>query len=521
RTKTVNIKEKYTTNPLANWQLLKQYQKEGSKYNSLFRYTDFAFHGMNLYDFLKEFFKGGLNFYNDAYIAKHIKEAMFSIDINSSFPFVMFAEKIPTFIVEAESYKQPTPIFIDTSDKNYYYQYAVDMKIFNDEILSRIKSRVVRQMLVKYYSSSSNEKYINTYTFKMIEKITGIKIETLPVNAYIKHRCMYFGSRETLAEFYRIKTQGKAKFRIEMIDDSPLNIVVTDEPNTEQLTDEGIAISKVNMNGLYGLPALKSHFNLFRLMEDNRTLFNMPNGYENKERNIVFSSFVTSVALYNLLSPLSHLTPQEIDENFVYCDTDSLYLKKAIFHKMPADMFHDMNLGKWDIENHEITDFYVLNHKKYCYYSKDMKKGKVKGIQIRCGGVRLESFITEGVTFEEFIKNQFSKGSLIKTLRSIRNQIGTITLYDGFTELDAGTAYPIYFTPALIKARKIILEKAQAEQADNMEAYENEDMLYIESEFGSFSMKDIYPSQVGTKYKQPMHDCVKEQKQLENLVISC
>ncbi|MFW3388262.1 UNVERIFIED_CONTAM: hypothetical protein RF648_19925, partial [Kocuria sp. CPCC 205274] len=245
---------------------------------------------------------------------------------------------IPTFIVEAESYKQPTPIFIDTSDKNYYYQYAVDMKIFNDEILSRIKSRVVRQMLVKYYSSSSNEKYINTYTFKMIEKITGIKIETLPVNAYIKHRCMYFGSRETLAEFYRIKTQGKAKFRIEMIDDSPLNIVVTDEPNTEQLTDEGIAISKVNMNGLYGLPALKSHFNLFRLMEDNRTLFNMPNGYENKERNIVFSSFVTSVALYNLLSPLSHLTPQEIDENFVYCDTDSLYLKKAIFHKMPADM---------------------------------------------------------------------------------------------------------------------------------------------------------------------------------------
>ena len=78
--------------------------------------------------------------------------------------------------------------------------------------------------------------------------------------------------------------------------DSPYNYKITDEVNTHTYSQEEIMLSKVVLNGLYGIPALRSHFNLFRRDEDG-FLVNHENGYKNSERNLLFSTFVTSQAL--------------------------------------------------------------------------------------------------------------------------------------------------------------------------------------------------------------------------------
>ena len=90
---------------------------------------------------------------------------------------------------------------------------------------------------------------------------------------------------------------------------SPYDIMQSMEDNTEMIfSQEEIDNAKVMLNGLYGIPALRPYFNLFRTVGDQ--LINIINGFENNQRNIVFSIFVTSVSLCNLLSPLQFLTAE-------------------------------------------------------------------------------------------------------------------------------------------------------------------------------------------------------------------
>src|SRR5699024_12657234 len=143
------------------------------------------------------------------------------------------------------------------------------------------------------------------------ENVTGFRYNKLPVMSYDVYDCEYLGSREQIEEFYFVKTQGSLDKKIEC--NNPYDIKVTNEENTKQYSREEIDNSKVNLNGLYGIPALRPYFNLFRKNEEDE-YYNIENGHKNAERNIVFSIFVTSVSLWNLLDPLKYLTQEEIDE---------------------------------------------------------------------------------------------------------------------------------------------------------------------------------------------------------------
>ena len=44
------------------------------------RYTDYKFSNQNFYDYLKPFYRGGLNFYNQFYVGKIISDGVFSMD---------------------------------------------------------------------------------------------------------------------------------------------------------------------------------------------------------------------------------------------------------------------------------------------------------------------------------------------------------------------------------------------------------------------------------------------------------
>lgn len=476
---TQNILESYNTNDLTSFQLLgKLLSNKKFKIN----YTEYQFANENLYDYLKPFYRGGLNFYNEKYLGKIINDPMVSFDINSSYPFCMDNFPIPTFLKWYDEFEKPQLIKTKINNSKIYQIYRMTKTDFNNEILLNIQSKIMKKILVKYYSTNEYVN-INSYTLKMIENVCHIDCSKISVLSYMEYDCVYFGSREKLFDFYNIKVNGKSENLIKMKD--PYIYEVTEMKNQSPFTPEEIYNAKVMLNGLYGIPALRAYFNVFRRNKENE-LENQKNGYKNSERNIVFSIFVTSVALYNLLDPLKFLTQKQIDEYFVYTDTDSLYLMREVMEFIPKNYFDPIALGRWDIENELIEKFYVLNHKKYCYFAYDDDIGK-KRIFLHCGGIPLESFDTDMI-FENFVKTQFSNGCQIKNKKSILNKQGTISIYNSKTLIDIGKKYKTYFSERDYKEKQELLEKIRNEDNDNLE-----DIIYIESNIGTFSQSDIYP----------------------------
>lgn len=473
---TSNILESYNNSNLSSYQLLK---KIGSGKNEVgINYTDYKFNNQNFYDYLKSFYNGGLNFYNTRYLGKIINKKVFGMDINSSYPYSMHNFKIPTYLNSWEEFEEETEISIKQieNEKDTYTLYRISKVTFDDYIVDNIKSRVIKELLVKYFNGVETIN-INSYTFKLIENIADLKIDKIKVYSYVKFDCKYFASNDILEHYYRIKTQGQNKNKLNM--DSLYNIYETEEENTEVYSSEEIDISKVNLNGLYGIPALRPYFNLFRWQ--GTQLNNIENGFMNSQRNVLFSIFVTSVSLYNLLDPFSYLTQNEIDENFLYCDTDSLYWKKDITYKFPSNLFDSNNLGKWDIQNETIDKFYILNHKKYAYE----EQGKIK---VKAGGVPNESF-NINLPFNEFIEKQFSHGVNIKNIKGIYNEQGTISIYESTTNLEIGKPYRVYTNDLEYdKKKKQVLEQAKKELEET-----EEQGLYIESNIGTFSISELYP----------------------------
>lgn len=480
---TQNIKEEYSKyNKLAEFQLL----KTDGRFSHL-KLNDYQICGMSGFDYFRSFYKGGLNLYNDNYIGKIINKNGFSIDLNSSYPTVMYKEKLPTYLIAMNEKKSIANFDYNNNDIISFFTMTIENA--NKHILSKIKSKVVRNAVVKYYNSKNGLVYYNTVLLRLLSKITKQEFTSLPVESSATFECHHFGARDVIARNYFIKTQGKMKNKlaceIDTID--PLKIEMTNEPKPAKynFSDEMVQGSKVLLNGIYGVPALRIHFDIFKRVGDD--FENVKNGFTNKERNIVFSAGVTAFAFHNLLSPLQYLSPEEIDNYFWYADTDSLYMDKRALSKFPREMFHKMNLGGWDIEHENITKFYAFNHKKYCLYD--------NGIVVRCGGVS-KSLIKEWIKhshddFEFFVKCYFSDGTVVPSTRSIRNEYNTISIYNSTAKLDKGFSY---FDSYILQNEKE-LEKIKAQIRDEIANQNSNELLYIETPYGAIGSNEVIPNQ--------------------------
>ena len=196
-----------------------------------------------------------------------------------------------------------------------------------------------------------------------------------------------------------------------------------------------------------------------------------------------------------------------IDENFIYCDTDSLYFKKKIQHKIPNELFTEFELGTWELEHDNLVNFYVLNHKKYAYETED---GKIK---VRAGGIPNDSFNTD-MTFDRFIETQFSDGIKINNLKSIYNKQGTISIYPSTTKLEVGKGYRIKSNGKYYNKMKEHIFKQAKEQAEDTSS----DVLYIESTIGTFSLSELYPYTHEVKKKEPLVFLEIKQDQMKQII---
>lgn len=449
-----NILQAYNRSKLASVQLLNTCTIDKKEYK--LNYADYVFNGYNLYDYIHRFYKGGLNVYNDRYVGKIVTDLM-HFDLNSSYPFAMATELFPTYIID--TYENCNVEL----DSNYYYMLEITRTDFY-KILFKIPSIQIRKYLNKYFNNAYDCVYISSPHLQLLEKMTGEPIKNLNVKSGLKWIVRPFGSRNILQSFYKKKTDGKK----------------------QGLSYGEIYVTKVCLNGIYGIPALRARFNLFEW--NGKEYQNEINGFKNRERNIAFASAVTAYAIRNLLEPLTY-NVRGIDTGFIYADTDSIFCKRKYFNTIKDKTnFDKYELGAWDIEHDCIKKMSVLNHKKYCLLNKDDE------IEIHCGGIPLDTF-DKNMNFENFVKTQFSDGAKMLVKKHSYTKTGTIAIYDALTELQQGSKY---LNPNEIKSRVCynLSMIVAAEKYSNID--DKGGVLYIESPFGSCGLNDLNPVEYGT-----------------------
>src|SRR5699024_5605116 len=122
-------------------------------------------------------------------------------------------------------------------------------------------------------------------------------------------------------------------------------------------------------------------------------------------------------------------------------------------------LFTEFNLGTWDQEHENLSNFYVLNHKKYAYTDEEGE------IQVKAGGVPNNAF-NRDMSFKEFIETQFSDGVEINNLKSIYNKNGTISIYPSTTKLEVGKGYRLFSITKFYEKMKEQLFQALRNEED-------------------------------------------------------
>ena len=173
-----------------------------------------------------------------------------------------------------------------------------------------------------------------------------------------------------------------------------------------------------------------------------------------------------------------------VDNGFIYADTDSIFCTRKYFETIKdKTKFDKYELGAWDIEHDCIKKMSVLNHKKYCLLNKDDE------IEVHCGGVPLNTFNLD-MSFEEFVKTQFSDGVQMLVTKHSYTKTGTIAIFEAPTTLQQGGKY---LKPDEIKTRlcynmTMIVGNEKFSDIDDKGG-----VLYIESPFCSCSLADLNP----------------------------
>lgn len=464
RTLSLNVLQQYQVNHLATYQLLNKFCINGTKIK--LELTGYTFktgsNKTNLYDYIHRYYHGGLNMYSYKYNAQVVHD-LIHIDLNSSYPSVMRYKPFPTYLVDYNVTRETINI-----DPKCYYFVEISKATFR-LYLSNIRSKVIRQALIKYLdpvTNASDSVFIQTPHINLISKFMQEPISKVPALSYLKFEQHYFGGLPVIQTNYKAKTSAKKR----------------------GASKGEVQAFKVPLNSIYGVSALRAYFPLYEY-DDNGNMISIENGhgFKNSERNLVFSSSVTAYAFEKLLTPLTY-NIQGIDDGFVYADTDSLFLKLSYWDTIKQHVDLDpIRLGAWDTEHKHIRDFYSLNHKKYCLYSYDKRR-----IEVYSGGIPKSAF-NLNVSFIDFIKNQFHDGTKIKNLRNCVNREGCTILYEGTTEIKKGLGYDDieeYNSPLRDLNKQLTMFAVQTKESDSPN---DEDAMYYETALGTISTSEVFP----------------------------
>lgn len=446
-----NVINSYTndkSDKLATHHILNRiYDKRAQNKYFTIQYGDYKLDsGVNLFKFFKSAYRGGVCYYNDNYIDIEIKEYIKAYDINSSYPKVLYSNKVPHTIIDYSNEKEFSFEQLSYKLSNTYSIFSVSLSDFKS-LTSKLRS-TFKKINNSYYKTYSKLVHINSMFIDELLFIHGIdKTTILKTVDKVTFDLKTWGGKKYLKEFYQIKQNSKRLNQKRLVMNDKGQMIETDElidVDESYMTD----VAKVRLNSIYGASGIADYVDYFYHDTDDN-LVRAENGIKNNERNIVMSLFVTSSAKYNLLYPLKDLTELELDDSFLYCDTDSLYLKAKDSDKVTKNMIiNPDDIGAWGCDSSTINRFKILNHKIYSYYDPKKKKDKKNPnnkITCKMCGVSKKTItkILNEVSndWDKFSKEYFFVGSEMPAIKSILNIYGTISIYDSVTVLKSGAKY--------------------------------------------------------------------------------
>lgn len=445
--------------------------------------------GKNLALWLNCFYFGGACHYNDEKVGQKLAVRWGSMDSNSHYPSSYCRHDLPLGnAVDWDCFKHPTKIPVHWNTDEVTAFYEVPIYYFN-WLLDHCPSHYMRTGIFHYLNrpNDPNSRYLTNIHLKAMLENCNIPIETVTVTNYLVIENKPFAGKETVFEFYRIKTEAGTKTKIIYMDGTPFHIKVTQE----QLPAHMIGKAKKQnakhcVNNLYGLPAIRPAYARY-ITDASGELYRIPNGHKNSERNVLFSIATTAWAWFHLWQPLQGVDPKEVDQALIYQDTDSLYMEEWLLDRLlkeKPDLFDPNNLGCWDIE-HRGDLFYVATHKKYCFNDDE------EGLGLRFGGVPKGSFdMTLG--FDEFVENFMSVGCEIKNTRSIMTTDLKPAIYETVTEVKEAYKYRERVEISDTAMFQSILEN-DCQTKEFKEESDVDDFLYIQTPLGGITRQMLEP----------------------------
>lgn len=405
----------------------------------------------------KESYKGGFTHVSSLYLNRDIRRRGCSLDINSSYPHKMDAELLPygrpkkgdygvipiinkeeqvylvecgfdfvkpkskkseleVFKIGADNIKNLSPIVGNVSGQEYFYTNIKDDKVI--DVYQEVKGSRLECNYKMVITSAEYEFLVENFDFGCYERDGWDILDTDELEfkgMEIGEVLIYKAERHKMRPFVEYYTKQK---------------IYNKKIGNSSLTQS----AKTILNSSYGKFGTKTE------KEEKDLVFNPKQNiyqwqkqedgkYEGKEYYYPMASFITSYGRLMLWKAIVYCIGVE---NFIYCDTDSIYcfLPKNIAIKRMKKygfLIHPYILGGWDVES-SFDRFKAIGQKKYMYHSIDYKKSKntCKGNQIRCCGLPKEAQ-------EEIAKQGFNEFYLGK---EVDGKKARVCVYGGCLLLD-------------------------------------------------------------------------------------
>ena len=399
---------------------------------------------------------GGFTHASNLYVNKHMKRNGCSLDINSSYPSQMAYKVFPygkptlgeygvipeidkdnqVFLIEVgfDFVKPKTdkdklsifkigasnsialkPLVGNVSGQEYFMTNILDNKaipVFKELDGSLLKSNykvVLTNVELEFWLKHYDFGNFTLDEFGCIEEEKELNFDGLEIGEVLIYKAEKGKFREFVEYFTEMKVSNKKKGNIPLTNQAKLflNSAYGKFGTKQAKTEKDLILDK---NGLYTFTS------------DNEI------NYEGKEFYRPYASFVTAYGRLQLWNVIINAVGVE---NFIYCDTDSIYAfrdENSLVQDMEkiGQKVDKTILGMWDVETH-FDEFKVLGQKKYMYNNIDLNKdGTPKGINLKCCGLPSDARkIIASQGFNEFYLGKEVEGKLQK-----RKVVGGCLLLD-------------------------------------------------------------------------------------------
>jgi hypothetical protein len=364
-------------------------------------------------------YTGGFTYCNPHVKGKIIEKEGHSIDINSSYPSAMKYKQLPygmpKYFKGQYKHDEKYPIafqkvhFDGFKRKNVSHLGFIKIGSCCD-FLQNIKEHGFKKN--DYVATNfDNEGQLMTYNYNLVLTIDELNLLLEAYDFYTYRRIngeILKGSRNLVKKLEYVegvKFLAKVGDFGEFIDDC----VTRKNKYKEEENECGVTVAKRDMNSLYGKLGSGFTRNIMQYVKDDNGFFKIERKYENdndydyeEQRKYyrAFASFTTSYGRIALLAVILNIEKTYGADNFLYCDTDSIYgtLTVEQYREIGVEM-HKTKLGAWDIEKHFVK-FKCLGAKKYILLGHKYGKDEPNKISPHCAGLPYEAQKT--LNFDNF-----------------------------------------------------------------------------------------------------------------------